>query len=172
VLDAHFNGVEIALIAVVLIGAALALYCWRRHLESLAAEERAAAERDRDPLDDLFRGRLAFDLVPQVYDQEGPRMSRGTPEGVRPLRDDLMGAKEAADLLGVPRSSLSRWLETGRLRPYGVIKASPVFRAADIQRFKDEREAIEKARQKRRKEAVEHEKASAKQKRRKTVAAA
>ena len=73
-------------------------------------------------------------------------MSRGTPDSVRPVRDDLMGAKEAADLLGVPRSSLSRWLENGRLRPYGVISASPVFRRADVERFRDEREAIEQAR--------------------------
>jgi excisionase family DNA binding protein len=77
-------------------------------------------------------------------------MSRGTSENVRPHRDDLLGAKEAAEILGVPRSSLSRWLESGRLRPYGLISASPVFRQADIERFKEERDAIEQARQDRR----------------------
>lgn len=66
-------------------------------------------------------------------------MSRGTQEGVRPHRDDLMGAKEAAELLGVPRSSLSRWLENGTIRPYGITGATPVFRRSDIETFKQKR---------------------------------
>ena len=84
-------------------------------------------------------------------------MSRGTPPSVRPLRDDGMGAKEAAELLGVPRSSLSRWLESGRLRPYMKTDATPVFRRADIEQFKAEREAIERARRERREQREQRE---------------
>ena len=69
-LDASFNGIELMLIMVALLGATFAVYCNRRAARERAAEERGFANRDRDPLDETFRGPLAFKLDSPVYNQE------------------------------------------------------------------------------------------------------
>ena len=66
-------------------------------------------------------------------------MSRGTNEKVVPMRNDLMGSREVCELLSVPRSTLSRWIKRGRLRPYGITAASPVFTREYVRRFAEAR---------------------------------
>jgi predicted DNA-binding transcriptional regulator AlpA len=69
-------------------------------------------------------------------------VSRGTsPEAVQPRRPgSLLGTAELEAELGVPRSTISRWLKSGVLpRPEESLRATPVWRRRDIDRFKERR---------------------------------
>jgi len=67
-------------------------------------------------------------------------MSRGTSDNVQSLGVELLGAAEAAELLGVPRSSVARWLKSGKFpQPLAVLRATPVWRKDDIAKFKETR---------------------------------
>lgn len=63
-IDAVFNGIDLALIAAALLGAVLVMYAQSR-------VKLVATVRDRDPLEEVFRDELAFRPHPRVYDQEG-----------------------------------------------------------------------------------------------------
>jgi excisionase family DNA binding protein len=54
---------------------------------------------------------------------------------------DLIGSAEAADMLGIDRSTLSRWIAAGRIKPYQKLPGatgSIVFDRAAVQRLADE----------------------------------
>jgi len=69
-------------------------------------------------------------------------MSRGTPEAVVARGNDLLGTAEVEELLGVPRSTITRWLRDGKMpRPEAKLRATPVWKRTHIERFKAEREA-------------------------------
>jgi hypothetical protein len=60
----------------------------------------------------------------------------------------LLGTAEAADLLGVEKSRLSRWRKLGVVLPDGrrvsfpepilTLRATPLWRSRDIQRLRDQ----------------------------------
>lgn len=67
-------------------------------------------------------------------------MSRGTSDSVESVGVELVGAAEAAELLGVPRSSVARWTKSGVFpKPLAVLRATPVWRRQDIAKFKETR---------------------------------
>lgn len=68
-------------------------------------------------------------------------MSRGTSDSVESKNVELVGAAEAADILGVPRSSVARWLKNGKFpMPLAKLRATPVWREEDIRKFGRARE--------------------------------
>lgn len=73
-------------------------------------------------------------------------MSRGTSDVVESRGADLVGAAEAAEILGVPRSSVARWAKQGKFpTPLAVLRATPVWRSDDIYEFKKNRRPRRKA---------------------------
>lgn len=67
-------------------------------------------------------------------------MSRGTPHAVEPKHDNLVGTSEVCAILGVPRSTVARWLANGTLpRPESNLAATPVWKRKDIERFQERR---------------------------------
>lgn len=68
-------------------------------------------------------------------------MSRGTvPTGVK-APGTLMGIAEVEEYLGVPRSTITRWREKGKMpQPRDAPRASPIWDRKDIERFKAERD--------------------------------
>lgn len=62
-------------------------------------------------------------------------------------RDELITATEALNLLGIDRSTLSRWVSAGRLKPKlgGGRGSAFVFTRRDVVRLAEEREAERKA---------------------------
>jgi predicted DNA-binding transcriptional regulator AlpA len=54
----------------------------------------------------------------------------------RVRRLELVGTREAAEMLGVERTRIGRWLRTGRMpAPLVKLKATPVWRASDVRRI-------------------------------------
>lgn len=54
----------------------------------------------------------------------------------------LSGTSEAMEILNVPRSTLSRWLEKGEMpKPEDVPNCGPIWRTADLERFRGKRAA-------------------------------
>lgn len=63
------------------------------------------------------------------------------PEVSKPLNSGkYMGTAEVQEALGVPRSTISRWLKRGILpQPEDLLRATPVWRSKDIEKFKNEK---------------------------------
>lgn len=58
------------------------------------------------------------------------------PRKVKPL--DIVGTAEAAELLGVERPRIGRWIKRGVMPPMAaVLQATPVWYRADILRMQD-----------------------------------
>lgn len=54
---------------------------------------------------------------------------------------DLVGTAEAAEILDIERSRIGRWKKAGLLpEPVIELQATPVWRRADIEKMKPERE--------------------------------
>lgn len=58
--------------------------------------------------------------------------------------DEIISAAEFARRLGVNRSAVNRYVNTGRLEPisrgFRGLKPNPMYRASDVERLKAERE--------------------------------
>lgn len=60
---------------------------------------------------------------------------------------DLVGTAEAADILGVERPRIGRWLKEGKMPdPVSVLRATPVWMRADIETMKEWVEARRRTR--------------------------
>lgn len=54
------------------------------------------------------------------------------------MPENLIGTQEACDLLGVDKSTVSRWVAAGRLVPLGSIGRAFVFDRAAVEALRDE----------------------------------
>jgi predicted site-specific integrase-resolvase len=60
---------------------------------------------------------------------------------VMPTPPDLIGSAEACELIGVDRSTLSRWVTLGKITPAMRLpspKGAMLFKRADVERLKVE----------------------------------
>jgi len=59
--------------------------------------------------------------------------------------EDLIDSTAALEILGIDRSTLSRWVAAGRIEPVTRVGAGFVFRASDVRRLRAERSTPEAA---------------------------
>lgn len=63
---------------------------------------------------------------------------------------DLVGAAEAAEIVGVERNRIPRWRAGGKMpTPIAVLKATPVWLLSDINRLAEEHRAAQEKKKKR-----------------------
>lgn len=54
---------------------------------------------------------------------------------------DLVGAKEASEILGVERTRIARYMKTGVMpQPVSTLRATSVWLRRDVEKFAEERE--------------------------------
>ena len=71
----------------------------------------------------------------------------------RPL--DLVGTREAAELLGVERTRIGRWLKTGLMpEPLVKLRATPVWFRRDVEALAEERAAQQREREEAKEQAA------------------
>jgi hypothetical protein len=81
--------------------------------------------------DDVIAFRRALDERPNPHVRPVFRVAPSRPV-------DLVGTSEAADLLGVERTRIGRWLKNDRMpEPLVRLDAGPIWRRSTIERFAD-----------------------------------
>ena len=92
------------------------------------------SEEDRNPTaSDLKNSRLEARLQPESRNHRLPRVASKQWQGYRiakgpsiPVQaDEVYTAEEAAELLGVHRCTVTRWIEAGLLRGQQITDAAP-----------------------------------------------
>lgn len=107
-----------------------------------AAFEAAVDEAKRRNMKGYHRERLAMNRISEVFE-------RATLADSREAVPALVGTMEAAELLGVAKTRISRFRERGRMPdPIVELAAGPVFLRSEVSRFAGELEAERRSREK------------------------